>query len=243
VVTDGASYDLDGVLVSIGNKAFTIPHWPGVVTGRGTAVMTPLLAWSLSGMFGTFDDAVAGTEAALPGMIDDFKLSGFNVELVIAGWSSLRRAPEAYVIKTTEQMPLNFTDEQRIGVSEGKYYVPEPMRLVKLPNLVAGPRLSPEIMIESGFLGIDINDEPSQMIERLHSAVECQRHDKNPDGKCYVGGFVQVSTVTPESTTQRILHRWQEDNIGSLIKPAPPNWTRWQTPKRNVVKMSTVRQR
>jgi hypothetical protein len=80
VSTDGASYNTDGVLMSIQNKAFPIPHWPGVVTGRGTSVMTPLLAWSLSDKFGSFNEAVADAAAVLPDIVEDFNLTGHHCE-------------------------------------------------------------------------------------------------------------------------------------------------------------------
>jgi hypothetical protein len=235
-VTDGASYLPDGTLVSIAPKAFSIPHWPGVVTGRGTTVMTPLLAWALSAKFATFDAAVAGTESVLPGIVEDFNLSPHHCELIIAGWSKQRNAPEVYVIKTTGEQPRYHSDEHRSEVANGTRYLSEPMRLVRLPDLVAGPKLSPQIMAESGFPGIDLDHEPAEMVERLRFVLECQRHDPNPEGKCWVGGFVQITTVTPDRIEQRILHRWDEDTVGRLIEPAPPDWSQFHA-KSNVVKL------
>lgn len=172
----------------------------------------------------------------MPGIVADFNLSAHNCELILAGWSSLRNAPETYVIKTTAEEPRYHTDEHRREVAEGTRYFPGPMRLIRLPDVVAGPKLSQQIIAESGFPGVDLDHSPQQMIERLRFAIECQRHDKNADGICYAGGFVQVTTVTPDRIEQRILHRWEEDKIGQLIKPSPVDWSTWHA-QTNVVKM------
>jgi len=237
VVTDGASYDPDGVLTSIQTKAFAIAHWPGVVTGRGTSVMTPILAWSLSAKFESFDAAVEGIAGVLPGIVADFNLTGHHCELILAGWSAHRQAMESYVIKTTDEEPRNFSDEQRQGIKNGTHYVTPAMQLIRLPDVVAGPVFSQQIMRESGFPGIDLDAEPTAMMERLRFAAECQRQDRNADGKCYVGGYVSVSMITPETITQAIIARWP-DKIGELIAPAPADWNEWRSaPKSNVVKM------
>jgi hypothetical protein len=61
----------------------------------------------------------------------------------------------------------------------------------------------------------------------LHT-IEAQRRDL-PFGleAHFVGGFAQVTTVTPTSIQQRILTRW-DDKTGEPITPGPIDWAKWR---------------
>lgn len=232
VMTDGAAY-VDAVLTSIGNKIHTIPNWPGVVTGRGTAVAAPVVAWELSQRFGSFDAVVDGIEGELPDIMRMYNLSDKTIELSIAGWSTERQRPEAYVIVTTDELPTNFTEATR-------HLIPPAMTLKKLPDFCTGPILSEQIVLDAQWNGVNIDASPENVIDALRFTIECQRHMKLPDGKCYIGGFAAVATVTPDSITQRILHRWIEDVVGEEIRPPPPNWKAFKaygshTPPSNLI--------
>ncbi len=235
VMTDAAAYDDDGILLSIGDKSYPMPHWPGVVATRGSAIGGALIAWSLSSLFQNFDDAVDRIAEELPAIVDMFNLAKHHVELIFAGWSSRREMPEAYVIETTAKLPRNFTEEQRAGIAKGTNIVPGEMNLTKLSDVIQGPCLSPAIVLQSGFERFDVNRDPEAAIEALRFTIECQRHDVNPDGRCYVGGFAAVTTVTQNSITQRVLHRWEEDQIGQHIKPLPIDWQAWKAARSSMI--------
>jgi hypothetical protein len=86
--------------------------------------------------------------------------------------------------------------------------------------------LTEDAILVSGWEGIDANLAPPEIVRRLRKLIEIQR-SMTADGKHWVGGFVEHTVVTPDSVSQRILHRWSEDRIGDLIRPAPIDWDAW----------------
>ncbi len=102
-------------------------------------------------------------------------------------------------------------------------------KLIRLPNAVSGPALSEKITKESGFTGFDLSAPPDEVIERLHITIEAQRRDEHPGlDRHFIGGFAQLTTITPTGIEQRILTRWDEDKIGELIRPRPIDWAKWR---------------
>src|SRR5258707_12845420 len=93
IVTDSASY-VDGIVDGLGRpKVLTVPAWPGAITGRGPALAGAIGGVTLSCKFPTFDEAGAGAEEVLPGILERF-LELFRIPVparlksVIAGTSS-----------------------------------------------------------------------------------------------------------------------------------------------------------
>ena len=227
LLTDGASYSRDGVLLSIGNKAFTVPHWPGAMSSRGSAIGGALIEWSLSNRFQSFDELVDGVETEVPLIVRRFELTD-HVELILAGWSAARGAPEAYVIETSDSLPANLTQAERdagsANGSSGEMFSPDAFALTRLPDVVMGPILSDDMVIAAHWTGVDVDGSPEAAISELRKIIEMQRHDIRGDGMCWVGGFAQLTTITPGGISQRILHRWTKDVIGEPIKPEPIDW-------------------
>ena len=60
----------------------------------------------------------------------------------------------------------------------------------------------------------------------LH-CMEIQRR-KRFDGRHVVGGLAVLTSITADSVTQRVVHRWPEDQPGELIRPRAINWTAWR---------------
>jgi hypothetical protein len=90
--------------------------------------------------------------------------------------------------------------------------------------VVAAPIPTLDIMMASGFDGIDEEAEPTDVIARLGRLIECQRHDDpTGDGVHFVGGFVQITSIGTAGIVQAILSRW-EDKIGRVIVPGRPSW-------------------
>jgi hypothetical protein len=231
VVTDGASYNQAGVVQGFATKVFTAPNWPGIITGRGIASAPQLFGQRLSWKFQSFDDLVDGIEAVYLDIADELGLTEYDIELIIAGWSFERDQPESYVIYPNEQLGHGMTEEiLEARLAEGKWSPkPVPFKLMKLPGAVDGPFLNEAIKLSSDYGGIDIDEPPEKCIARMHHVIECQRHDVwAHDQKYYIGGFAQVTTVTPDGISQRILSRWP-DKTGELICPSPPDWEKWKT--------------
>jgi hypothetical protein len=230
IVTDSASY-VDGIVDGLGcPKVLTVPAWPGAITGRGPALAGAIVGETLSCKFPTFDEAVAGAEEVLPGILERFS-DIFStpypdrLQVVIAGWSSERRQPESYVFNASEAAAPGATQEE---IEANAHYLVG-SKLVRLSNAISAPVLSEKITKESGFAGFDVDASPEEVIKALRITIEAQRHDEHPGlDRHYIGGSAQLTTITPAGVQQRILTRWKEDKIGELIRPRPIDWAKWR---------------
>ncbi len=135
IVTDSASY-VDGIVDGLGRpKVLTVPAWPGAITGRGPALAGAIVGETLSCKFPTFDEAVAGAEEVLPGILERFS-DIFStpypdrLQVVIAGWSSERRQPESYVFNASEAAAPGATQEE---IEANAHYLVG-SKLVRLSN-------------------------------------------------------------------------------------------------------------
>src|SRR5258708_38082244 len=181
IVTDSASY-VDGIVDGLGRpKVLTVPAWPGAITGRGPALAGAIVGETLSCKFPTFDEAVAGAEEVLPGILERFS-DIFStpypdrLQVVIAGWSSERRQPESYVFNASEAAAPGATQEE---IEANAHYLVG-SKLVRLSNAISAPVLSEKITKESGFAGFDVDASPEEVIKALRITIEAQRHDEHP---------------------------------------------------------------
>lgn len=218
VLTDAASYTPDGVLAGIGTKVFVEPNWPGVVTGRGTAIAVPLLGAALSLRFLSFDALVDGIEDVLEEMVDYYNIQG-SAELVIAGISG-NRGPEAYMIVTDDAPPKGCSLE----AARASGHWPAPFRLQRLHDMTCGPVPTvAAINAAVEFAGFEVfgtDDAPADVVAGLTTFIEMQRNSLFDDGICWVGGHAELTTISAEGTSHRILKRWP-DKVGELMKPKP----------------------
>ncbi|WP_438277978.1 hypothetical protein [Nitrobacter sp.] len=94
--------------------------------------------------------------------------------------------------------------------------------------------------VPANYQGIDVDADPDVVIWSIGQVLEMQRHTQLPDHMGAIGGFAQLSTVSMEGVSQRILHRWSEDQTGAPLKPAPIDWQQWHRnnpkPKTNRLK-------
>ncbi|MFK4522197.1 hypothetical protein ABIF90_000178 [Bradyrhizobium japonicum] len=220
VVTDAASYDRNGVLAGFVPKFYTVPGWPGGIAIRGMTLATPILGYELTARFPAFDDLIESIEIVLPSIINHWQLTN-HVEMLLVGFSESRGGPESYVIETTNQTP--------VGVPEGTKgdYLPEPFTLQRLPNVIVGPMIPGEVIMDAWFEGLSENDEPTVLKNKLRKVIEMQRHALFDDGIHWIGGYAQHTVISREGISQCLLQQWPEDRIGHRIKPAPIDWPRW----------------
>jgi hypothetical protein len=230
ILCDGAGYDSEGTVRAVMSKAFAIPHLAAVIATRGSAVALPFLGTRLSALFSGFDELVSGIETELPQIVHDseefFAISGANsTELAVIGWSDQNDSGMAFTIQTGD---ANDTRAEYVDLEQ-----PESFKLVERPDAFALPAPSAEIMrvAAHGFLDADI-DKLVPAVDLLH-IMEMQRQsliEYNGQELYVVGGLALLSTVARGGTkTQRVIHRWQEDQIGELIEPTPiADWKAWR---------------
>lgn len=192
VVTDGAATRKDGTIGYIGNKVYSAPHMRAVFALRGYGVLLDSIGPSLSNYRTTFDEVAQG--AWVPGIMSAYRGTGADedFDLYVAGWSEERDQPEAYWLSTRVAPEL----------------VQMPVNALFSPGTPETTRVSREVL----FLG----DDDETFCKAMVTIMETQRQTSTDEHRI-IGGFVQLTTITKEQTTQRILHRWP-DKVGERIE-------------------------
>ena len=94
-------------------------------------------------------------------------------------------------------------------------------------QLAAGtPLPGPDLLAAAGWsMPADENDMDPE-IGLLH-LMEIQRHEE-VEGAHWVGGGAFLTSVDRKRVvTQRVVHRWKEDEVGEFIRPAPIDYDQW----------------
>jgi hypothetical protein len=210
VLTDGGFDDGSNGLIFQGSKVWPLAHLHAVVAGRGPALMVPLFGQMLGGAARTYDEL---RKRALPAVRRYFAeqqeiwtrcASGTGFDLVIAGWSETI-GPHAFAISNraeSEQDPWWLIE---IAADLTAPSTPEIFAAIK--RLIAG-RHADEIDPEVDGLAI----------------MEIQRESKVAGAPSV---FAQLTTITADGITMRILRKWPEaDGIAYIgehaCSPKPP---------------------
>lgn len=216
IMTDGAGYDINGVVRAFYQKVATIAHLRAAVAVRGSAVAPMLFAAEFGARFRTFDELVeqggSVAEAVYDGNFGAITWSGHvELELFLAGWSESRNRPETYWLVSDDSH-----SRAALGVNAWEFIEAEPFQVAPVPT--------PELLAAQNF---DVTD-----IERVDpvrdglKVMEAQRRfvgEMQTDGIARgpvsaVGGFVNLTEIREDGISQRIIHRWN-DIIGQRINP------------------------
>lgn len=206
VWTDGALYDADGTLLMSTTKVGPLPHLNAAVMTRGPALALPLLTHCLGVLFSTFDDLVVGLSEAVAqfvtyqGEVLGECSHGTTFEVVVAGWSESRGQPEAYLVRSA--------DLGRVSMLGSEHVSPA--------NDILVERMKGEF---PGSTQADL-----RTIDVARRLMELQREIRveqvEGQGKiCGVGGFCQVTTITPAAIMTGIVRRWPDvvgEKMGSV---------------------------
>lgn len=210
VLTDGASYDGDGVLQHIGQKVIVLPWLRAVIAARGPAEMFAAIGVHIQANMPTsFDELVECLPQAVLDIQSLVERSG--TEVMLAGVSFGRNAFESYVMYTSE-------GSQYRGAS-GAIETAEPFTMIPLPTVVAAPSLDPAQQAEFGLQQVS----PETFNPYVHgpAILQAQRRTKvqGQPYECAVGGFILLNTITQYGVNSEIIHSWP-DKIGEVIAPA-----------------------
>lgn len=240
VLTDGAHYTPDGLVVGVSTKGFPVSSWPGFAVGRGPSIGALNLAAALAIKLPTFDDVIEHAEELMPSLVAELDLSGFDgdtttIELVMTGFSKRRGAPEAYVVRTTDALPPGMTraDLDAFIAAESlagrETFFPKAFKMIRLDDVVCAPIVDKELRRQSGYCGVDKDDPLDQVTTDMLMAIECQRQQLDPgNGRSIVGALACLTIITPDGIEQRIVKRWESDVIGQYIEPRPIDWKAWR---------------
>jgi hypothetical protein len=137
-----------------------------------------------------------------------------------------------YSINTFDQSERLAQYADEIG-SETKFA--PPFKLLHVDTTVFIAPCLPDGAIERGF-----GEKPFSSVDGIPSIdefaltlIELQRERKlalfpGMPAAHYVGGFAEVTTLTKDRVESRVIHRWDEDQIGELITPEPIDWSKWR---------------
>lgn len=223
LATDSALYQHDQRVVGFGTKVTPISHWPGVVTCTGNAAAVPLFGWELAKQFANWDAFIAGADAGLSRLAEMVAEFGISHAAVLLAGISATRGPEAYTFQTTETLPPGVTREE----AEASPYFQPPYVLVKLPDIIMTPVAPPEMAIAANYQGIPVDGDPEMVVWSIRKVLAMQRAMDLPAGIGGIGGWVELSTVSLDGISQKIVDRWHGDGIGGPLRPNPIDWTQW----------------
>lgn len=211
IATDAATYDDRGFVSEFRSKVHCIPEWSAAITGRGNSYGKDVAVRELLRRASSFDELIGIVSRELPLIVDQFKLDR-PFELHLAGFFKSR--PMLFYIRTAG-------GHDSIGFGSTPYLI------LPVGRTSFGPWPSDDLIAATSFVEPDPDDEPGQIANSLRKLLELQRRTPADDGFLRVGGFMELTTITPNGIDQRILRHWSEDRIGERMSPEPIDWTEW----------------
>ncbi|MGY3610452.1 MULTISPECIES: hypothetical protein [unclassified Bradyrhizobium] len=197
VYTDAAIYQTDGTLAGIGPKVRPLPHTNAAMAMRGAYLGFAPIAEELSfaRSFDALKRAIVPTLQACAehyGHLLNQCAAGPDFEIVVAGVSETA-GPNAYIVSSHDR----YSEPWTILDLEGLSVTPANEAVHRIIGEIANGRAA---------------DDLDPIVDGL-AVLEAQRAG---DAGAFVGGFAQLTTVTVDSVTSRILRRWP-DEIGEKI--------------------------
>jgi hypothetical protein len=190
----------------------------------GNALGATLFAHELAAAFSSFDEMVSGAEAILSDICycrSPVQIST-AANIVIAGISA-ERGPEIYTFSTKDEVPPMTTREEH----EASPGYAAPFKLVKLPCDVLSPIPDEQTKLAAGFEGFDPDADAETVTWSLKRILEMQRRMPLPKDIGAIGGFGEMTTISADGITQRVIVRWPEDKIGAALHHGPADWPEW----------------
>lgn len=190
LATDGVTYQYGGGRVdTIQQKAFPLVHLNAVVSIRGPQAYAHKLMPVLNSRFASFEDLVEGMHLAAWVVHEEMK-----TELA-----------ERYGNAEAEVYVVGWSHER--GRGEGYAIAShalwgEPWQRLEIDRFACAPGV--EMSAEA--------DVPAAAVD----VIQRQRVVRDAHGHCCVGGFVQITKVTPDAIHGAIVHRWT-DQIGEPL--------------------------
>jgi hypothetical protein len=184
IATDGQSYRGD-VKTSLGPKVYVAAHMPLVLATRGLSEAKWLFGSMFCQAFAGFDELVDGLESEFPNMnstylrfVSDSTAHDARNTELLFGGWSAAR----------QQCEAYFI---RAGDEQGERSYPS-WKLIELDGLAGGP-------VPSTYVEVD----PDHIEHDTIALMEAQRREFP-----LVGGFCQLTSLTEQTVTERILRRW-----------------------------------
>jgi hypothetical protein len=227
LATDGLSY-IDGIPCEVAlNKTHVLRGMRAALSATGPAGLGGFIAERLERDYKTFDELVKHGSNRIKELfheyVDAYRDGDAVSTLMLIGWHEEENRPAAYGI----DMETAGTKADWVNANNPH---PAGFGLVhELTELKAGSVPCPTLVLckSAGYDLLEDNNAKNAEKDSLH-LLEMQRR-MTVDGVSYVGGQAMLTTVTAKGVTQRVLHRWDEDKLGKMVKPAEIDWAAWRT--------------
>ncbi|TPK42638.1 MULTISPECIES: hypothetical protein [unclassified Mesorhizobium] len=237
LLTDGAHYDQEGVITGIKSKVYRSPYMPMVITGRGHSWFLEQFSDLLIklSVVGNFDEFMSGIPMLLEGSLkvrsQRFK-KHHHIEMLIAGWSETQ-GPKLYYFATHD------------GAFHAGAHIP-PCELWEMGfELGGGPAVTTEQLASVGITPEKLQPLGSAAVEKYGAEIFelLRKHaEPNPDSSPWpkhyaIGGFVQLTTITPDGSNTKTLRTWSDevgDKVGSATSPDGENVLRMNRHERRM---------
>jgi hypothetical protein len=230
LMTDGAAYDWEtGELHYVDFvKCIAFPDLQMAIACTGPALLLRYLSEQIEDEFDSFDDFVSRGESLLPDMFRDYADENCNCDAVstfyVGGWhrhATPRAAAYCMDLWTDESTRIAQVIENSSLDSEAERFKFEEFRL-------SGTPVPDSDLIKAA--GLKIPDDANSMrpeLDLLH-LMEIARH-KQIEDRYLIGGNALLTSVGPNGVKQKIVHKWEEDKVGSPISPLPIiDWKAWR---------------
>lgn len=190
MLTDGSGYEGNQQSFSLA-KAFPQPHLSAVIAVSGAIAHGPLLATGLGMAATSYDDLKAIAVRAVQEMVEFYTPVFQRIEdprfvIVVAGISE-SSGPDAYVITNDPRVAEPWTTQQIGGCT-------------MIPADAAT-----QAVFHAAFGSIEDSEELDPERDGIRM-MEIQR--RNP--AFGIGAFAQLTTVTLDGITTRVIHRWAD---------------------------------
>jgi len=202
VLTDGAATAPDGTVVQLVQKVIILGHLNAVVASRGhLSVLFALLPTALTSA-GSFDELAALFPEAIGGLAasaeEALKASPHPwIETYLCGWSEGRNAAVTWYAGNSHKRTTDYFGDLECWSTTGPITSP----------------LGPNARDRLAAAGLDPKDGAFDPVTQGFALMDAQRAD--PDAA--VGGFCQLTTITRDGVSSRVIGRWTEQPGGMIV--------------------------
>lgn len=225
LITDGAGYDSNGRLIGSYDKVVTMPNLSVALAVRGSALVLAFVRAMLADVASSFDDLIEKGPERLRQISADLagplaKMGGqSDFELYAVGYSDEEQRFRSFALSSAGSdlaTPFEFVSIDGDG---GLSFSPV---FSDINAMVAA-----HVLLKADNL-LNFTAETFDPDKHARGVMEMQRHQKIvPNGLStkpihIVGRHILLTEIDRSGIRQRILHRWQEDEIGKFIVPDGP---------------------
>ena len=199
VLTDGAVYLPDGLLMFTEKKIHTSPDVPAAITGRGNRHTVEKMTDACMSYFR--DYGFRGGMQAIEAEFDQWRAAGYDgfpFQLYIAGYDE-ERGPVQFTVSSHPNVMYEGTEAMRINTIFGVAYAAPPLDQEEVSRFLTEERLAKGC----GEFGVELS-------EYLRNRTDYRIDDPEKRQIYMVGGHIDWTTITSRGASTRRLLTWPD---------------------------------